>query len=108
LHQLETSILNVFCFVIDTASALVILGYCTVAFIAAIRFGRTTEAHGIVARGAILGMSIKLVAATLKTIELQTWNQIGLFALILLLRTILKKVFQLENKIAARKEQASS
>jgi hypothetical protein len=53
-------------------------------------------------------MGIKLVAATLKTIELQTWNQIGLFALIFLLRTILKKVFQLENKIAARQQQARS
>ncbi|MGO9571376.1 MAG: DUF1622 domain-containing protein [Desulfomonilaceae bacterium] len=108
MHQLETSILNVFCFVIDTASALVIVGYCTLAFITALRSGRTTEAHGIVARGAILGMSIKLVGTTLKTIELQTWNQIGLFAVIFLLRTILKKFFQLENKIAARKEQVSS
>jgi uncharacterized membrane protein len=53
-----------------------------------------------------MGMSMKLVAATLKTIELQTWNQIGLFAAILLLRTILKKVFALENKITFRKEQA--
>lgn len=56
------------------------------------------EAHGIVARGAILGMSIKLVATTLKTVELQTWNQIGLFAAILVLRAILKKVFELEKK----------
>jgi uncharacterized membrane protein len=108
LHQLETSILNVFCFVIDTTSALVILGYCAVAFVTAIRSRAAAEAHGIVARGAILGMSIKLVGATLKTIELQTWNQIGLFAAILLLRTVLKKVFQLENKIAARKEPANS
>jgi hypothetical protein len=53
-------------------------------------------------------MSIKLVAATLKTIELQTWNQIGLFALIFLLRAILKRVFQLENKIAGTQEQARS
>lgn len=108
MHQLETSILNVFCFVIDTTSALVILGYCTAAFITAVRSGRAMEAHGIVAKGAILGMSIKLVGATLRTVELQTWNQIGLFVVILLLRTILKKVFELENKIAARNEQASS
>jgi uncharacterized membrane protein len=100
--------LSVFCFAIDTTSAFVIVGYCTVAFITALRSGRTTEAHGIVARGAILGMSIKLVGTALKTVELQTWNQIGLFAVIMLLRTILKKFFELENKIGARKEQAGS
>ncbi len=108
MHQLETSILNVFCLVIDATSALVILGYCVAAFITTVRSGMATEAHGIVARGAILGMSIKLVGTALQTVELQTWNQIGLFAVILLLRIILKKIFEMENKIVARKEPASS
>jgi len=90
--------------VLDAASALIIVGYCAKAFIKAVRSGRPTEAHGIVARGAILGMSVKLVGTCLKTIQLQTWNQIGLFAAIFALRFILKKVFILENKFAAREE----
>jgi len=73
----------------------------------ALRSGRATEAHGLVARGALLGMSIKLVGTCLKTIELQTWNQIGLFLVILALRTILKRVFEAEDKISARKVQHS-
>ncbi|GEM_PF-825035 len=102
MHQVEASILHAFCLVIDVASAAVILGYCTVAFINAIRSGTATEAQGIVARGALLGMSIKLLGTALKTIEVQTWNQIGLFAVIFCLRIILKRIFQLEAKIAVR------
>jgi hypothetical protein len=93
---------------IDSASALVILGYCTVAFITAVRSGRPTEAHGLVARGALLGMSIKLVGTCLKTIELLTWNQIGLFLVIFALRKLLKLIFEAENKIGTRQEQHSS
>jgi hypothetical protein len=99
LHHLEASILNSFCFSIDSASALIILGYCLTAFITAVRTGRATEAHGLVARGAILGMSVKLVGTCLKTMELQTWNQIGLFLAIFALRIVLKRVFALEDKI---------
>ena len=34
------------------------------------------------ANGTLLGLSIKLVADLLKTIELQTWSQLALFATI--------------------------
>jgi hypothetical protein len=108
MHQLETSILNAFCLVIDAASALVILGYCVTAFIKAVRSRSAGEAHVLVAKGALLGMSIKLVGACLKTMELQTWNQIGLFLAIFALRAILKRVFQAEEKIGAPTAQHSS
>jgi len=105
VHQFETSILSALCLVFDVASAAVILGYCATAFIQAVRSGTPTIAHGIVARGALLGMSIKLVGTSLKTIQIQTWNQIGLFFAILFLRIILKRIFVLENKIVSREEQ---
>jgi hypothetical protein len=89
-------------------SALVILGYCAVAFVTAVRSGLSAEARGIVARGAILGMNIKIVTACLKTVELQTWNQIGLFMAIFLLRTILKKSFEMESKMVVRRDDAGS
>lgn len=107
-HHLETSLLAVICFIIDTTGALVIFGYCAVAFVTAFRSGTPAEARGIVARGAILGMSIKLVATCLKTVELQTWNQIGVFAAIFLLMTILKKTFELESKLALPQDRPGS
>lgn len=108
MHQPETEILRTFFFVTDTASALVIAGYCAAALITAVRTGRATEAQSLVARGALLGMSIKLVGTCLRTVELQTWTQIGFFAAILVLRTVLKKIFQWENRIAAREDPAGS
>jgi hypothetical protein len=108
MHHLETSILNAFYLAIDSASALVIFGYCVTAFIKAVRSGSAGEAHVLVAKGALLGMGIKLVGACLKTMELQTWNQIGLFLAIFALRAILKRIFQAEEKIGSPTAQHSS
>ncbi len=105
--QIETSILTAFILIIDLASAGVIVGYCAAAFVAAVRSGSAADAQLIVARGALLGMSMKTVAALLKAIELQTWDQILMFALIFVLRAVLKKVFQLESKITPRKGNGS-
>jgi hypothetical protein len=102
MHHLETSLFGAFCFVIDVASALIITGYCSAAFFKALRFRTSAKAHALVAQGALLGMNIKLVTAALKTIELQTWNQIGLFAAILVLRTMLKRTFRRDNRIPVR------
>jgi uncharacterized membrane protein len=62
-------------------------------------------ARMLVANGALLGMNIKLVGAFLKTVELQSWNQLGLFLTILVLRTVIKKVF-LSQKLLSTKESA--
>ena len=48
----------------------------------------------LVANGALLGMNIKLVGAFLKTMELQTWNQLALFVTILALRTVTQESIQ--------------
>jgi uncharacterized membrane protein len=102
MHHLEISLFGSFCLLIDLVSALIIIGYCTVAFLNALRFRTSAEAHALVAKGALLGMNVKLLAAALKTIELQSWNQISLFAAILVLRTLLKRTFQRENRIPVR------
>jgi hypothetical protein len=52
-------------------------------------------------------MSIKLVGACVKTIQLQTWDQIGLFLMIFALRAMLKRVFLAEEKINPALEQRS-
>jgi uncharacterized membrane protein len=53
---------------------------------------RLTIAEGIVA-----GLNFKVAAALLKTVELRTWNQIGLFATVLALRTIVKRLLTWES-----------
>jgi len=105
VHHLETSVINALCVAIDAASALVLVGYCVSALFAAIRSGRPAAAQGLVARGALLGMSIKLVGTCLKTIQLQTWEQIGLFLALFGLRKLLKQAFEAENKMAVREQQ---
>jgi len=106
LH-LETSIFQALYLAIDSVSALVIVGYCVAAFLTAVRLRRPMEAGVLVARGALLGMSIKLVATCLKTIHMQTWNQIAVFLAIFALRAVLKRIFQAENKMGPRTEPLS-
>ncbi len=104
MHHLEASIVNAFCLAVDSISALVIVGYCAVAFVTGVYSRSPTRPHNLVARGALLGMSIKLVGACVKTIQIQTWNQIGLFLAILALRMILKRFFVMEDRIATEEQ----
>lgn len=107
MHHLEASIVNAFCLAVDSVSALVIVGYCVVAFVTGVFLRSPTRPHNLVARGALLGMGIKLVGTCVKTIQLQTWNQIGLFLAIFALRAILKGFFVLEEKITTEEQQHS-
>jgi hypothetical protein len=100
LPQTEISILNIFVAMIDLASAAVIVGYCAVGLVTAIRSGRPAAAHVLVARGAILGLSMKTVVSLLKAMELQTWDQILMFALVFTLRMVLKRVFEFEKRFS--------
>jgi len=107
VFRLETTIFHSVYVAIDSVSALVIVGYCAAAFLTAVRLRRPMEAGALVAKGALLGMSIKLVATCLKTIELQTWNQIAVFLAIFALRVILKRIFQAEDKLGPQTEPVS-
>jgi uncharacterized membrane protein len=51
------------------------------------------QARLIVAEGAIMGLSFKVAATLLKTVELKSWNQIAMFTAILGLRTMIKAEF---------------
>jgi uncharacterized membrane protein len=94
------SILNSISLLIEIVSSLVIFGYCATGVLIFIRQRNRIQAQIMVANGTLLGLNIKLVAALLKTIELQTWNQLALFATILVLRTIIKKVFQKQKLLS--------
>ncbi len=65
-----------------------------------------TDARLILADGVLSGLGSKTVAALLKTIELQSWRQIEILALVFSLRTILKAVFEWERRhLRARDSQ---
>ncbi|MEO7166821.1 MAG: DUF1622 domain-containing protein [Chthoniobacterales bacterium] len=95
LHQLRTWAL-----LIEAAGGLLVAGYCTAAFAAlAFRLDRV-RAQRLVAEGALTALSFMVCATLLKTLFLTSWSAIGVFAAVLLLRTILKRVFVAEERTA--------
>lgn len=82
---------------IEFIGALFIGGYAGGAFVVLLRYKDRERARLLVIEGALLGLSIKLAATLLKTIELHTWEQILMFTAILALRTLLKRVFLWEQ-----------
>jgi hypothetical protein len=91
---------NSFILSIDILSSLITFGYCCAGFAVFLTRRNRNRARILVANGALLGMNIKLVGAFLKTMELQTWNQLALFVTILVLRAVLKKVFKNQKLIS--------
>ena len=83
---------------IDLVAAGVIAGYVAAAMVKLLRGGGVDEARLLVAEGAVLGLSFKVAATLLKTLELHSWNQILMFATIFAMRTILKQLFLWERQ----------
>ncbi len=84
--------------VIEAAGALFIFAYSVRALALVVRIHQPEAARLLLIEGALLGLSIKVAATLLKTIELHTWQQIGMFAAIFTLRTVLKMIFTSERK----------
>jgi len=57
-----------------------------------------SRARLLVAEGVIAGLGVMTAATLLRTIVLHTWRQILMFALVLFLRLLLKKLFVWEKK----------
>ena len=66
---------------------------CGLAILAACRGTHAAVVCGrlVVADGIVSALGYKTAATLLKTLELQSWNAIGLFAAILALRTLIKR-----------------
>ncbi|MFL5813543.1 MAG: DUF1622 domain-containing protein [Bdellovibrionia bacterium] len=64
------------------------------------------RARLIVADGAVAGLSFKVAATLLKTVALQSWHQIAMFAVILALRTVIKTEFNWQIKSQNYRKQA--
>ena len=81
---------------IEAVGSLVIVGYLVAAICVLVRTRDKTRTRLLVADGALWGLNFKVAASLLKTISLHTWQQIGLLAAILALRTMLKWIFSWE------------
>lgn len=83
---------------IEFIGALLIVGYVLVSLFVLFRHGDITRARLIVADGVITALSFKLAGTLLKTLSLQSWQQIAMFVAIFALRTILKRLFMWERE----------
>ncbi len=89
--------------VIQLLAALVIAAHLAAALLTLGRPGCIPLARLRAADGVIVGLGLLTAATLLKTIELRTWAQIGLFAVVLSLRIGLKRFFAWErSRILAR------
>lgn len=82
---------------IELVGSLLIAGYCVAAMVALVRRRDRRAVQFLVAEGALTGLSFKLGATLLKTMLLVSWSQVGIFACVLALRTLLKRVFAAER-----------
>lgn len=89
---------------IEFGGALILAAYCVRAAGAAWSArGATTWEHGplrarqLIATGAIMSLNFKLAATLLKTLFVMSWNQLGILAFVIALRTILKWTFAREQ-----------
>jgi uncharacterized membrane protein len=61
-----------------------------------------TYARLVIADAVLWGLSFKVAATLLKTTELRSWEQIGAFAAVLALRTLLKHALDWERRQLSR------
>lgn len=61
------------------------------------------DARLLIARGVLAALSFSVAGTLLKTIALQSWPQSRMFAFVLLLRTLLKRIFQWEQTMIAQR-----
>jgi uncharacterized membrane protein len=84
---------------IELIGSLILIRYVIAAIIVLIGGYRHLEhAQYLIADGALIALNFKLAGTLLKTIELKSWQQIFTFSMILLLRTLLKRLFTWEAK----------
>lgn len=83
---------------VELASNLILFGYVVAALLALLRGRDLLRARLLVADGILLALNLKVVATLLRTVELTTWTQIGLFATVFLLRTGLKRAITWERQ----------
>ncbi len=84
--------------------AAIVVGWHALSALAIILSKRSSDqARLIIAQGVLAALSFSVAGTLLKTIALQTWPEIRMFAFVLALRTMLKRVFQWEQRAIMRR-----
>ncbi|WP_019585599.1 DUF1622 domain-containing protein [Deinococcus apachensis] len=83
---------------VELVTNLVLFGYIVAALLTLIRGGGIPRARLLVVDGILFALNLKVVATLLRTMEITTWNQIGLFAAVFVLRAVLKRVTTWERR----------
>ena len=89
---------------IELIGSLLLMRYVIAAVFLLLRGGKIERVQYLIADGAIIALNFKLAGTLLKTIELKTWQQISIFSIIFLLRTLLKRLFTWESHQIQRKQ----
>lgn len=102
LGSLALSLVAGIALAIEAAGSALLLGYVGAALLALARQRGLERCRLLLADGAVFSLGFKTAASLLKTLELNTWRQIGAFVAVLTLRTVLKRAFAAEKASLAR------
>lgn len=86
---------------IELGAAVVVLFHAVWAMAVLVRWHDSDRARTIIANGVLAALSFSVAGTLLKTIGLESWMEIRTFAFVLVLRTLLKQVFQWERRVIA-------
>ena len=90
--------LSLWAAIVELGGSLIIAGYVAAAMVALVRRRGLPRVQGLVAQGALTGLSVEVAAALLKTIVVHTGEQLAVFAGVFALRTLFKWVFTWERE----------
>lgn len=93
---------------IELAAAIVVSWHAVDALIGIVRGQGSDRARRVIAEGVLAALSFSVAGTLLKTIALNSWVDIRTFAFVLVLRTALKKVFQVEGRAIERRRVIST
>jgi uncharacterized membrane protein len=90
---------------IELLAAFVVAYHAARALLSLAKDRQGDQARLLIARGVLDALSFSVAGTLLKTIGLQNWTQIRMFAFVLILRTVLKRIFQWENVAILRRQK---
>jgi uncharacterized membrane protein len=91
---------------IELLTALVVAFHACRALVAIVRRFDADRPRLIIAEGVLAALGFSVAGTLLKALALQSWQQIGMFAFVLALRTLLKQVFKREREQITRRTLA--
>lgn len=103
LHAIDATLFPLVIAAIEFGGALVIGALCAAALWALATRRGIAAARLIVTEGVLWGLNFKLAATLLKTVVLRGWEQVALFATILVLRTVVSGLLRWEQRWLERR-----